>query len=239
MIKGSKHTEETKRLMSLKQKGKNHPFFGKRHSEETKVKIKLARAKQINTLESNRKRSETQKGRTFSKESIEKMRQHALKRFSKKKNHPHYGKTFSKKHRENISKSLKGRTLDELHSPKKCEEIRKKIRKSRAKQIFPLKDSSIEIKIRGFLERLKIEYYQHKYMNIKHAYQCDFFIPSMNLVIECDGVYWHKYPTRRDIDNIRTDELLKKGFRVLRLWEFEIKPMTIKEFKGMIKNETN
>ncbi|GAG67123.1 unnamed protein product [marine sediment metagenome] len=42
----------------------------------------------------------------------------------------------------------------------------------------------------------------------------------MNLVIECDGDYWHKYPVGRDIDHIRTKELIQKGFKVLRLWEF-------------------
>ena len=59
----------------------------------------------------------------------------------------------------------------------------------------------------------------------------------MNLVIECDGDYWHKYPIGNDIDHIRTKELLKKGFKVLRLWEFEIKDMSIKQFTRRLKNE--
>jgi len=72
-------------------------------------------------------------------------------------------------------------------------------------------------------------------MNIKHCYQCDILIPSMNLVIECDGDYWHKYPIGREIDNIRTSELINKGFKVLRLWEFEINEMTIDKFKERLK----
>jgi very-short-patch-repair endonuclease len=56
----------------------------------------------------------------------------------------------------------------------------------------------------------------------------------MNLVIECDGNYWHKYPTGTDIDHIRTDELIDKGFKVLRLWEFEIKDMDINRFKNRL-----
>jgi len=36
---GSKHSEATKALMSIKQKGINHHFFGKIHTEETRKKI--------------------------------------------------------------------------------------------------------------------------------------------------------------------------------------------------------
>ena len=68
-------------------------------------------------------------------------------------------------------------------------------------------------------------------MKIKHGYLCDFFIPSLNLIIETDGDYWHKYPIGRDIDKVRTKELIEKGFKVLRLWENEIVKMDLKELK--------
>ena len=232
---GKKHSEETKRIMSESRRGKKHPFYGKHHSKETKHKIKIARAKQVWTEESNKKRSETQKGRKFSKESLEKMKQHALKRFSDKRNHPNFNKHLSKETKENISKALKGRKLEELHSKEKVEEIRNKIKEARAKQIFPIKDTLIEVKIQNFLKQLGIEFFTHQRMNIKHSYQCDIFIPSKNLVIECDGDYWHNYPIGTDIDHIRTSELLKSGFRVLRLWEFEIKDMELNYFKEKIR----
>ena len=57
----------------------------------------------------------------------------------------------------------------------------------------------------------------------------------MNLVIECDGDYWHKYPVGTDIDHLRTKELIKKGFNVLRLWEREIKVMELNKFKVEVK----
>jgi very-short-patch-repair endonuclease len=47
----------------------------------------------------------------------------------------------------------------------------------------------------------------------------------MNLVLECDGNYWHNYPLGTERDHLRTSELIKKGFKVLRLWESEIKNM--------------
>jgi hypothetical protein len=39
---GLKHSEETKRKMSNKRKGKNNAMYGKKHSEATKNKIKLS-----------------------------------------------------------------------------------------------------------------------------------------------------------------------------------------------------
>lgn len=122
---------------------------------------------------------------------------------------------------------------------KHSKETIEKCREARAKQILPIKDTSIEIKLQNFLKQLNIEFFTHQYMHIEHGYQCDIFIPNKNLVIECDGNYWHSYPTGNEIDHIRTSELLAKGFKVLRLWEVEIKKMTIDEFKEKLKNDKN
>lgn len=113
----------------------------------------------------------------------------------------------------------------------KSEEHKRKYKEVRKNWITPKYNTSIEIKIRDFLDSIKMEYYQHKHLDIEHNYACDFFIPSLNLVIETDGNYWHRYPTGTDIDHIRTKELVEKGFKVLRLWESEIKVMTIEQFK--------
>ena len=139
------------------------------------------------------------------------------------------------KHSKEAKEKMKGRipwnkgiTGYHIHSKEHIE----KLKERRAKQIFPIKDTSIEVKIQDFLKELKMEFFTHQIMNkIKHRYQCDILIPSMNLVIECDGYYWHKYPIGLEMDHIRTKELIEKGFKVLRLWEFEIKKMNIKDFQ--------
>jgi len=116
------------------------------------------------------------------------------------------------------------------------EKTRIAVKKSRAKQIFPKQDSKIEIKIQEYLKLLGIDFFTHQHIkDIGHNYQCDISIPSMNLIIECDGDYWHKYPFGMDIDRIRTKELIEKGFKVLRLWEREIKIMDINEFKDKLR----
>ncbi len=155
--------------------------------------------------------------------------------------------------RECKSKSQIGRKLSiqirkKMSDSHKTEENIKLVREQRKNQIFPKKDTSIEVKIQNFLKILKIEFYTHYWMNIKHNYQCDILIPSKNIVIECDGDYWHGNPNifkdnklterilkQREIDKNRTTELNKKGFKVLRLWENEIKVMNINKFEDRIK----
>jgi len=139
------------------------------------------------------------------------------------------------------NKGLKGKLQ---HS----EEAKLKIKQARAKQVFPLNDSLPETKIRSFLKQLDIEFTPHKYMNIKHSYLCDIFVPFMNLVIEIDGDYWHGNKDNprfkvlnnsqiktKEKDNLRTKELQAKGFNVLRLWESEIEKMNLEEFIQKIK----
>jgi very-short-patch-repair endonuclease len=137
------------------------------------------------------------------------------------------GRTISILTRQKISLGVKN------NLPKTYFKIgEKRVREIRTKTVFPNKDTSIEVKIQNFLKELGIEYFTHQYIKeIEHGYQCDILIPSMNLVIECDGDYWHKYPIGNDIDHIRTSELIEKGFKVLRLWEFEIKKMDLNDFK--------
>lgn len=122
--------------------------------------------------------------------------------------------------------------LSIINKKKRGRKQTKKFMEFRKKQILPKKDTSIEKKIQGFLKQLGIEFFTHQYIKeIEHSYQCDILIPSMNMVIECDGDYWHKYPIGLEKDRIRTKELIEKGFRVLRLWECEIKELDLSKFK--------
>ena len=127
------------------------------------------------------------------------------------------------------------------------EEAILKIKVARARQVFPIKDSKPEIITQNFLRQLGIDFFAHKSINIKHGYQCDILIPSMNLIIEIDGDYWHgntdnpRYKIlnssqikQRAEDNLRTKELIEKGFKVLRLWESDIRKMTFNDFKKKI-----
>jgi very-short-patch-repair endonuclease len=77
-------------------------------------------------------------------------------------------------------------------------------------------ETSIEKKVRLFLQTLNIPFEQEYKMA---RYSLDFFIPLLNLVIECDGTYWHRDAKR---DRAKNQYLKRHGFKVLRLSEDDI-----------------
>ena len=147
------------------------------------------------------------------------------------------GYFVSTKTRERMRESRKKQIM------KPCsKETREKHRIFRSTQIFPIKDTSIEVKIQNFLKLLHIEFITHHYISeITHAYQCDIYIPSKKSIIETDGCYWHgckicnkkinKWQIKQiEKDNQRTKELQESGYNVIRLWEHEIKKITLNQF---------
>ena len=167
-----------------------------------------------------------------------------------------FGKEKANEIKKKISQKNSGRRNKWGHH---SQETIKKIKQARARQVIPKKDTSIEVKIQSFLTQLHLEFYTHQYMHINHGYQCDIFIPKQETegviipkktVIECDGCYWHsckickryedkpltpKQVKQQGKDNDRTKELEEKGYNVIRLWEHEIKPMKLNEFKEKVK----
>jgi len=130
------------------------------------------------------------------------------------------------------------------------ERIKRYCEEHRSKQILPIKDTKIEVKIQNFLKQLGIEFYTHFFVNnIEHKYSCDIFIPSKKLIIECDGDYWHgnpqKFPNlnkyqlaQKERDEIRTQELIKQGYLVWRLWGHQIRNMNFNGFKNKLAYQT-
>lgn len=238
--KGFKHTEETKRKISKKnsviikklwenkeyRKKQKIAHIGKKHSEVTRKKISKANKGLKRTIEQKKIQRQIHLGMKHTQKTKNKISKTVkIRRKERKKR---LGYINSSETIEKIRNSV-------IKNYKKYPEIIEKIKKARAKQIFPLKDSSIEIKTQNFLKQLNIEFYTHQYMHqIKHSYQCDIIIPSKNLIIEVDGNYWHNYPIGREIDRIRTQELLEEGFNVIRLWESEINEMSLVDFKNKL-----
>ena len=75
-------------------------------------------------------------------------------------------------------------------------------------------ESSLELLIRQQLEKLNEPFEQE--MKIER-FRADFYLPKRNLVIECDGEYWHM-DQKIKLRDQRKDKLLEKlGYDVLRL----------------------
>lgn len=72
----------------------------------------------------------------------------------------------------------------------------------------------MEIEMKRCLNELGVGFkHQYPVEDIEHAYMADFYLPLYNIILEVDGSY-HKLNTK--IDCIRTKEMEKSGYRVLR-----------------------
>jgi very-short-patch-repair endonuclease len=91
-----------------------------------------------------------------------------------------------------------------------------------------------EIKFAKILQKLNIQYIQSYTLPYKKSYKVyDFYIPSKNLLVEIDGIYWHaKNIKKSDMNEVqkhnKNNDLLKNklaktnGYNLFRLWSDEI-----------------
>jgi very-short-patch-repair endonuclease len=246
MTKIYKWSKESRLKFGESRKGKNNPMYGKPSpnkgkpmSEEQKIKISNSAKNNPNYGMRNKKMSKEARLKISKSNTGKIMSKEARLKISK----GNTGKIRTTKVKERIRKTLKNKYKNKIHPNKgfkHTKEAIEKIKAARLRQVFPLKDSSIEVKLQNYLKELNIKFESHKLIkNIKHPYNCDIFIPNINLVIECDGNYWHNYPFGNKIDIIRTEELQDKGYNVLRLWEHEINNMMLEEFRDNINFQRN
>jgi very-short-patch-repair endonuclease len=97
-------------------------------------------------------------------------------------------------------------------------------RKGRLKQIFPKRDTKIEILLDVFLNELNIkkdrDYRTH--VSILNLCQPDKVFFKQKVVVFCDGDYWHNLPNYKIRDEKQNKILKENSWIVLRFWEHEI-----------------
>lgn len=88
---------------------------------------------------------------------------------------------------------------------------------------------------RDFLDKVGVEYvYQFEAKDIGRFF--DFYLPSINLIIEIDGDFWHGNPEKYDkeelrghqkraqrVDEYKTKWALMHSIPILRFWESDIR----------------
>jgi len=155
--------------------------------------------------ESKRKLSKSLTGRKLSKEHIKNM------------GDANRGKKRSEEAKRNISAGLTGRKLSKSHI--------EKMRKNRVNQIFPSKDTKIEIALQNELNRRNITYKKH--IPVYNICQPDMVFPEEKIAIFVDGEYWHSKTFRNgkvwETDRRIDKTLREEGWTVLRFWGREIK----------------
>lgn len=86
-----------------------------------------------------------------------------------------------------------------------------------------LKPSSIERIVQKQLDEVGIRYVQQKYVHDgNRGYYLDFYLPSLRLVLECNGTYWHSQPERVKRDKELERYVLSTGRQIVWLWDTEI-----------------
>ena len=146
------------------------------------------------------------------------------------------GMPRSQAFKDAIRKSAKGRKISRtfrmLGRHHKPESIAKMLSTNRLRYGSPLgprngskAEKAVEEWIRGNgISDYKVQYQTGYFVS-------DFYIPSLNLIIEVDGCWWHRCPIHfntgdsqrfRDKDMKRTKNLEALGYNVLRIWEHDI-----------------
>ncbi len=221
------------KIMSEKIKGRVSPMKGRKQSEYARKRISEVHTGRVKSPLERKRSSEVHK--RMPPPSLETRRKMSVAKEGKPSGRkgipiPNYIKEKIRNTLKEYYKVNENPFKNQTHT----EETREKMRKKRALQ-KPVFTSRNEIILQEFLKQLNIEFIPHRYMReIKHRYQCDIFVPKYNLVIEADGNYWHSYPFGTELDWMRNIELQEAGFRVLRLWESEIRQIDSSEFMGII-----
>ena len=195
-------SDETKKKLSenRKQKYANGwtPRVGKLHNIETKQKIGIANKENYSIPQNH-----PLYGKHHSQEAKKKMSDTRINLgLSKGENNPMFGKTHTP---ESIKKIFSHRKMNKL------EKI-----------------------VADELDRVKIPYH-FQYFIIENGIckSYDFKIKGKPLIIEVDGDFWHGNPSKqnhyikakeiRENDKTKDEIANKKGIRVVRLWESDIK----------------
>jgi very-short-patch-repair endonuclease len=189
------------------------------------------------------------------KNSEETKKKKSLARMGNK--NPIFGKHHSQETKNKIGNLAKERNLDPLFKAKMDKyfadpEVRKGFSTRRstwmANNPFKFKPSKLETLLSKYLDEWSIKYERQQSIGNKVF---DFQIKNTNIIIEVDGDFWHCNPKlwpegpafQCQADAVLNDRvkdliLKEKGFRLIRLWESDIKK-NIEEVKQKILKEIN
>ncbi len=126
------------------------------------------------------------------------------------------GEHLSPEHKRRISDNNARHWLGKQRS----QTTKVKLREARLKQVFPDKDTYIEILMQEELAHRGVSFEKH--IPICGVCLPDIVFPEEKIAIFCDGDYWHTLPDRKLMDRRVNDTLSRDGWHVYRFWEHEI-----------------
>lgn len=165
---------------------------------------------------------------TYTEEEIEKLKKvYKNKERNRKISKGNKGVPKSEEHKKHLSESMSTDKNKAFFSKQMSDRINS--------GKFTISSKLEEGFIKDFIVPLGLEFKKQYYIKDIHQY-CDVYIPSKNLVIECDGDFWHSNPkmfpngpiysyqkVKVEKDSIKNAYLKENGYKICRIWEDDIK----------------
>lgn len=247
--------------------------FVEQYFKDLELKTRINREKGTNTEEYHTKlKIAAQKNKHYSSERLkerwkdpEKRSEMCKKLFSeetKKKRIAKFKKHIKENYEEYVAAMNRPERKEKLrnHAHQRMKNKEEKMVKwlnscrSRQFEVNNIKMNRIEFLTATFLNSLNVKWeYEKLFVLNKKSYIPDFYLPEYNLIIECNGDYWHANPklfkekdevkrtklTAKQIwerDEERINNFKQNKYNVITLWEEEI---LNNKFKKKIKNGLN
>jgi very-short-patch-repair endonuclease len=234
--------------LSILRTGTNNNYYGLKHSDETKTKMRQ-NARKTKSEEHKKKIGEANSRRIIKDSTRKKRSDIMINRFVNGYTPYYKGKHMTQESKNKISESHK-----KMYQSEKGIKLREDLRTgaiNRLKTNKRFSNTKPEIIIKEYLMSQGLvedkDFVRQYYVkNIKNRFAADFYIPKTNTIIESDGDYFHakqelldkynKEMTPRQLkqynnDYERTIQMHEAGYKVLRFWESQIK----KEFDEVQK----
>lgn len=94
-------------------------------------------------------------------------------------------------------------------------------------------ETTIERLVRLQLQKLKEPFQQEVRLG---KFRADFYLPNRNIIIECDGKYWHGNVKAWERDKRKDNFLIQLGYQVVRFSEDKIRQHDWKNLEILLKN---
>lgn len=257
---GKKHSEETKKKMSIAQKGKSKSQTHRKNLRKSILEsyangrinprkgVSLPQEQKDRQSRKMKGKSSWNKGNKTPEKVKKKISESRMKGIqagkilpSRKGKH-HTPEANQKNRQSHLGKKMSEESKKKMSIAQNKPETLQKNRDRRSKQIFPAKDSKPELLVQEILKHNKIDFKKHKNFKLsKSNHQADIVIKS-DKVIEVFGDYWHfnpKYYDGKSIQKVRRkkikvkevwkydkyliDGMKEQGYKVLIVWESELK----------------
>ena len=243
--KGKLMSNAQKELLSIKSKERNkiwretnsHPNTNNKHNNETKQKIKEARAKQVIKPESYKKGIETKKsngydfaffkGKKHTQKTKEKISISSIEHNKKtseesirnsKKRLNEFGYTL--KHINGIIFTIQCNTCNTEFTRTKQYASESKITTNMCPKCYPISSSNAEREIADFLAEYTTVFRSNRSMIA--PLELDMFLPKENIAVEFNGLYWHSDIFKdKDYHINKTNMCKEKNIRLIHVFEDE------------------